>query len=347
MRRFSFPSLFLAGVTALGATGCTSSGPQTAASKNAFSEWPGAKALVALGKSNTVKAAPLASDGALTDQSSLKYKTAPPGADLFVASAHVYEKTGNEPAARDQYERALKASPDYLPALVGYAHLLDRAGKLEEAARYYQKAAEKHPQDPAVHNDLGLCYARRGLLREATLELTRAVELQPAKQLYRNNLATVLVEQDRVPEAIDHLTSVNGPAIAHYNVGFLLKRKGNAAAAADHFARAAQLDPALAVARQELNAVASQSPAEARLTQTQAVAPQSPRERGADPADDSIRASAVWPASSRGPSLGLPGSAYDAPRGDLPPTPDQASAYAPDQAPVSMLPPVEDAPPRY
>ena len=52
--------------------------------------------------------------------------------------------------------------------------------------------------------------------------LRQAVKLEPKRKLYRNNLATVLVDMGRTDEAWDELSSVHTPAVAHYNLGYLL-----------------------------------------------------------------------------------------------------------------------------
>ena len=44
----------------------------------------------------------------------------------------------------------------------------------------------------------------------------------PNSQLYRNNLAALLVESNRPDDAVTILSEAYGPAVAHYNVGYLL-----------------------------------------------------------------------------------------------------------------------------
>jgi len=170
-------------------------------------------------------------------------KTSKASPELHVAMADMQEKAGNIDQAKKHYEAALKKSPKDAEALVGLAHLLDRQGKLKEATEKYQLAAKHHPRDARVWNDLGLCLSRQKKLPESVAALTKATELDPKKHLYRNNLATVLTEAGRADEALAQLTAAHGPAVGHYNLGYLLYKKGDKASAAQHFTRAATIDP--------------------------------------------------------------------------------------------------------
>ncbi|MCE9551997.1 MAG: tetratricopeptide repeat protein [Planctomycetes bacterium] len=187
------------------------------------------------------------------DATSLASGTGKPSANLHVAMAEMQEKSGNVEQAKKHFESALKENPKNADALLGMAHLLDRQGKLKEAGEKYQLAAKYHPRDARVWNDLGLCYARQKKLKESVAALNKAIELEPQKQLFRNNVATVLTEMGRTEEALTHLTAAHGPAVAHYNLGYLLYQKGNKPAAAEHFAQAATVDPSFTAARDMAN----------------------------------------------------------------------------------------------
>lgn len=170
--------------------------------------------------------------------------------DLIVAIAQMHERAGKLDEAESQYKKALKLQPKHLGALMGYAHLQDRRNKLDAAAKLYHTAITAHPKEAAPQNDLGLCYHRRGMLPESQAALTKAVELAPDKKLYRNNLATVLVEQGQMDAALAQLTAAHGQAAGHYNLGYLLAKKGDRSRALGQFQQAATLDPTLAAAQQ-------------------------------------------------------------------------------------------------
>lgn len=174
---------------------------------------------------------------------------AKPSAEFYVSVARMHESSGNTGGAIEQYNKALEMSPDNLGAMLGLALMHDRQGKFDEAAKYYTRAAEKHPNQAAVLNNLGLCYARQGKLSDAARTLNQSVQLQPNKSLYRNNLANVLIESNQIDQALAVLTPISGEATAHYNVGYLLNKRGRSDEALAHFRQALAVDPSLVAAQ--------------------------------------------------------------------------------------------------
>lgn len=269
-----------------------------------------------------------------TDQLSLSNKPRS-GSDLYLHTAKVYEQSNNYDAAKSQYEKALETEPKNYDVLLSYAHMNDRAGKFDEAAKLYQRAITAQPKQPTAYNDLGLCLARMNRYDEAVKNLNKAIEMQPQKALYRNNLATVLVQQNKLPEAVTQLSAVNPPAVAHYNVAFLLQRRGDMNAATQHMTTAAQLDPSFVAARQWLQqnqstAIAqAQSPQQAPIytaqvpaTQMQYQQPQYPQTQTTQP---------QYPQTQYPPSYQAP--TYPAPQSQQPlqfrPARGQENAPAP------------------
>lgn len=275
------------------------------------------------------------------DPVALSGAKAKPSADLHVSLAELRLKANDSEGAKQQYEKALVLDPHHLKCLLGLARLYDRQGDSVQAIRYYQRAVESHPDDATPLNDLGLCHARNGRLNESLDALQRAISLNGEKPLYRNNIATVLVEMGRVDEAIEHLAVVHGPAVAHYNVGYLLHRKGRDAEAASHFSSALVFDSTLAAAQQWL-AVLNKSSGSAVATQPAASQPAGPAlsNRGG-------QAGQAAPLESGAETAGRSG-------GETPPSPDQWKRYAASsdtpRLDLRPLPPVEPAqfpPSRY
>jgi tetratricopeptide (TPR) repeat protein len=188
-----------------------------------------------------------ANDG---DALSLSKKPNKKNPDLIVAMAQMHERAGLVDDAEKEYQRALRLAPKHLGALIGYAHLQDRRNKLEEASELYQRAVAAHPKEAAAYNDLGLCYHRQGKLSEAQATLSKAIELAPDRKLYRNNLAGVMVERGQFDVALSQLSAAHGAAAGHYNLGYLLAKKGETQRAIGHFQQAATLDPSLTAAQQ-------------------------------------------------------------------------------------------------
>jgi tetratricopeptide (TPR) repeat protein len=109
---------------------------------------------------------------------------------------------------------------------------------------------KKHPKEPAVYNNLAVHYVQRGMIVEAVEAGRRAVDLQPHEARYRNNLAALLVETGSTQEAFKQLRAVYEEPIAHYDLGFLLYKRGLKAAALQEFTIALTLSPGMALARQ-------------------------------------------------------------------------------------------------
>lgn len=198
-----------------------------------------------------------------SDPISLNTKSEP-NAGLFVVMAQMHERSGNFAAAEEQYKRALETEPNSLDALLAFARMHDRQGNFDQADKLYRSAIEHHANDAAARNDYGLCLARQNRLNDAAGMLQSACRLQPEEVRYRNNLAMVLVEMNQLEEAYLQLSDVHSPAIAYYNVGYLLVQRNQHAAARHHFQQALQLKPDFAEASQWLTTLAD---GEARTVQ--------------------------------------------------------------------------------
>jgi tetratricopeptide (TPR) repeat protein len=187
------------------------------------------------------------------DPISLTSKQAPAGAKLYITMAQLQVKAGNIDSAIEQYQKAIEDEPKNLTALLGIAHVYDSKGETTKALEYYKKAVKAHDQSAAAHNDLALCYYRNKQPKESIVALKTAIELEPSKPLYRNNLAKIYVEMDQAGDAYKTLVSVHGEAVAHYNVGYMLKSRSHNSEALAHFQAAAKLDPTLKPAQHWVN----------------------------------------------------------------------------------------------
>ncbi|MFC1758261.1 tetratricopeptide repeat protein [Planctomycetota bacterium] len=183
------------------------------------------------------------------DPVSLSHDPGPLHADLFVKSAAHFEAQRNPTGAHEQYQKALAIDAKYKPALVGLGRLLHRQGQMEESIQIYQQALATYPGDAVLLNDLGLCYARTKNHDQAISAMQMALSAKPDSDLYRNNLAAIFVEAGHPTEAVSVLAEVHGPAIANYNVGYLLNQRDQPTQARDYFAKALSFDPNLAAAR--------------------------------------------------------------------------------------------------
>ena len=311
----------MASSAALCAPGCSST-PTGNGASTAW-HWPW---------SSSVAAAPAVPLASTTDPTSLAAKPPKPGPDLYVATARIYEKNGDASAAAVQYQKALDADPNNLPALLGYAALHDGQREYGDADKLYQEAIKRHPKDAAVFNDRGLSYQRRGHFDEAARSLAKAIELQPNKPLYRNNMATLLVAMHRPNEALAQLTTVHGPAVAHYNLAILLHRKGNDQEAQYHFAQAAEIDPSMLAAREWADKLSPNSRPPIVAMEEQMAAAKPPIENMPVPPRRPIIVSAPVDGMTDGPALGgVPQDALADRRFAQPPLASQQPTFAPPQ----------------
>jgi tetratricopeptide (TPR) repeat protein len=177
-----------------------------------------------------------------------------------VAMAQLYEQGNRLAEAEQQYQAALKEKPDFLPAMLGYAQLQYQMNKPDKALQLYQQAVKDYPKEAIVYNNMGMFQAQRKHLTEAAAALKQAVEMDPDNKLYSNNYASVLVAQGKTREAFAVLDNAHGEAaVAHYNLGFLLNKKGQRQEAMRQFAMALEIDPTMAPAKRWYDYLMQQS----------------------------------------------------------------------------------------
>lgn len=194
------------------------------------------------------------------DPVSLNSDPGPINPAIYVATAQILEKSGRIDEAKNQYGKAVAVAPNDKEALIGFARLHDRQGEFADAEKFYARAIKAHPQHAEFYNDLGLCLARQKKTRQAADVLAKAVEADPDKALFHNNLATVLVDLGKHDEALKHFSAAQNESIAHYNLGYLLFRKNENAAAIRHLKIARQLNPNFAQASQMLARLEARGP---------------------------------------------------------------------------------------
>jgi tetratricopeptide (TPR) repeat protein len=232
------------------------------------------------------------------------------GPEVYVGAARLLENQGNFAGAEGKYREALRASPSDLSALVGLARLYDRQGEPQKAIDSYQKAIAAHPAEGLIYNDLGLCYRRQRQLDKSVAAFRKAIELQSDNAKYRNNLAAALVDAGRIDEAYQELTALNSPAVAHYNLAYLLQQSQRHADAIRHLQEAIRLDPGLAAAQEMLGQLSgSTAPATAAMQSaaTQSVASRPATESSFAPYSQGAPDQNLYTAA---PAIASPASSY-------------------------------------
>jgi tetratricopeptide (TPR) repeat protein len=182
------------------------------------------------------------------------------GPEVYIGAARLLENQGKFAEAEDKYRDALKSSPEDLNALVGLARLYDRQGQSPKAIEVYQKAAKTYPTNGLIANDMGLCYRRQRQVENSLAAFRKAVEFAPDNAKYRNNLAAALLDAGKENEAFEQLSVGNPPAVAHYNLAFLLTERGQRAGAIAHLQQALATDPTLKPASDMLNQLGAAPP---------------------------------------------------------------------------------------
>ncbi|MGO9115541.1 MAG: tetratricopeptide repeat protein [Thermoguttaceae bacterium] len=218
-----------------------------AQNNSSLSWWPFGQSNNGGSKNSAQSTTPSASPA--DDPISLK-TPAKAGVELYVAVANLYIQSGKFTEAEEQYQQAMKSAPTDIRVLLGYAMLKDQMNQPEEALKFYQQAEKKHPKQPSVYNNLAVHYVRRGMVGAAIEAARHAVDLRPSEPRYRNNLAALLVEAGSPQEAFKQLRAVYDEPIAHYDLGFLLNKRGLKAAALQEFTIALTLSPGMTLARQ-------------------------------------------------------------------------------------------------
>ena len=247
------------------------------------------------------------------------------GPEVYTSAAKLSEAKGNYPLAEQQYLKALNVAPQDSASMIGLGRLYHRQGRFEQAINIYQRALRTGKNDSVVLNDLGLCYASHGQQQPAIETLMLAVKQKPQSALYRNNLATLLLGANQLDEALQHFSVAQGEAVANYNVGFLLQRKGEAPLARHYLQRALQLNPQLVQAQQLLQQLTDSQGTPRVQYQTQHLAPEFQLRSHDEPVDQPpavapVVTSAELTSSATGQTMQRLVYYEDMPNDQLPPT---------------------------
>lgn len=129
------------------------------------------------------------------------------------------------------------------------------------AARALTRAVVAAPRDARAHYYLGLAYAGLGQDEAALSHARNAVRLAPREPAYETGLATVLLDADRVAEAIVHLRRAAWMAPGSAGIRLLLadtlRRAGDVEGMEREYRNAMHLargDALAAIAREHLKA---------------------------------------------------------------------------------------------
>ncbi len=143
-------------------------------------------------------------------------------AQLYAARGESRAASADYVGARGDLEQALRFVPDEAAVRYNLAVMLTTLNQPLDAIREYRKAAAHAPDDADIHSNLGLLLAAQGDFLGAEQSLNHALRCNPSHANAHFNLARLMAQTDRRDEA------------------------------ASHFATAAQLDPRLRAAIEEM-----------------------------------------------------------------------------------------------
>ncbi len=190
----------------------------------------------------------------ISDPLSLANKPASIGPEVYVANGRLWESTGDNTKAMESYGKALQSAPGNPDALASIARLHLRQGNQQQAVQYFQQAIAGAPEDALLHNELGLALNTAGAYPQSVAALEKALELAPGTSKYANSLASVRFSGGDTTAAYQVLLANNKPAIANYNMAYLLYSNGQVTGARGYLNQALQsqqqgvADPAVKLA---------------------------------------------------------------------------------------------------
>ncbi|HTY86448.1 MAG TPA: tetratricopeptide repeat protein [Candidatus Acidoferrum sp.] len=154
-----------------------------------------------------------------------------------------------------QYRKVVGLRPDFPGACQNLAGLLQVQGKTDEVVSLYEQML-RTGESAEWRNDLGNLLVNQNRLDEAIKHYERAVQLKPANGDFHYNLAVVLALRGRLDEAVAHFQRANElkPRFAqgHYRLGLALQSQKKTAAALAEYQTALEFNPDHALAQNNL-----------------------------------------------------------------------------------------------
>jgi tetratricopeptide (TPR) repeat protein len=161
--------------------------------------------------------------------------------------ARAYRGANEIQKAKELLDKAILAQPDE-PTLRAERGGLARAQEETELAiEHYSKAVELAPTDANLRFNLAEAQQKSSRLDAAIAGYRKALEIDSGLTAARVNLGKALAEKGLFGEAKEILVAVNKDTLddaeAHYNLGVILMREGNASSGMKEFERTLAIAP--------------------------------------------------------------------------------------------------------
>jgi len=126
----------------------------------------------------------------------------------------------------------------------------------QDSITLWSDVLSKSPQSHRAHHNLGVVLMEQERLTEALRHFSEALRIKPDYAIAHNNLGTALKEQGSLKEAISHFSEAlrirPDYAEAHNNLGTAFARQGKLNEAVDYFFKALRIKPDFADAHYNL-----------------------------------------------------------------------------------------------
>jgi tetratricopeptide (TPR) repeat protein len=161
--------------------------------------------------------------------------------------ARAYRQANETQKAKELLDRAILAQPDEPTLRAERGSLARSQEETQVAIEHYSKAVELAPTDANLRFNLAESLQKSSRLDDAIGAYRRALELDSQLTAARVNLGKALAEKGFFGEAKEILVAVNKDTLddaeAHYNLGVILMREGNATSAVKEFERTLAIAP--------------------------------------------------------------------------------------------------------
>ena len=165
--------------------------------------------------------------------------------DSHYLLAGYYQARGKHKEAIEEFTKVISIEPNYAKAYNGLGVSYDSLGDYSTAVEYYKKALNINSNLDYVKNNLGYSYLLQGKIEEAITVFKEALGLNYQNKQIHNNLGLAYAINGQFDFSLSEFKLATDEATAHYNIAYLLYKKGLFSEAKKHYAEALALNPSV------------------------------------------------------------------------------------------------------